>query len=120
MSVKRHPLNQHYPFPHCLLFLCSLPVSLSQLIDRSDPYKRSKKIKLLGRTWVVLNIGVGGELSTGGESVGHHALEHDGLEVGTGKVDGSSMASGTRSNDDDLGVVRGVGNWRHGRERFEV
>lgn len=65
------------------------------------------------RTWVVLDIGGGSKLSTGSESVSHHALEHDGVEVGTGKVDGSGVAGGARSDDDDLGVGRGLGNWWH-------
>ena len=64
-------------------------------------------------TWVVLNVGSGGELSTGSETVGHHTLEHDGLEVGTGKVDGSGVAGRAGSNDDHLRVGRGLGNWWH-------
>jgi hypothetical protein len=36
----------------------------------------------------VLDVGSGGELSAGGETVGEHALVHDGLEVGASQVDG--------------------------------
>ena len=48
----------------------------------------------------ILTISRGRELTTGREAVRHETLEEDRVEVGTGKVNGSSMTSRSRANDD--------------------
>ena len=46
-----------------------------------------------------------GELATGGEAVGHEALEEDGVQVRTAKVDGGGVSGRARAND-NLRAVR--------------
>ena len=48
----------------------------------------------------VHTIGGCGQLTTGGEAVGHETLEEDGLEVGPSQVDGGGVSCGSRADDD--------------------
>ena len=41
----------------------------------------------------------GSKLTAGGKSVGHEALEKDGVEVGTGQVNGCCVSCGPRADD---------------------
>ena len=56
----------------------------------------------LGETGIVLDLGGDGELAARLQP-----LAHDGLEVGARRVYGRGAAGRTRTQDQDLGVVRG-------------
>ncbi len=55
-----------------------------------------------GETGEVLHIRGGRELSAGGDTRGHEALEHHGLELGASGVDGSGMGGGAGPDDEDV------------------